>query len=57
MTAVSDLSQALDLGPVTESPFDVNGFAATLWSTSGFDGVGCWWKVEGHELLPAEVRP
>lgn len=48
---------ALELPPVTEAPFDVDGFAATLWSSSGYDGTGSWRKVEGYELLPTTDCP
>jgi hypothetical protein len=41
--------------PVTETPFDVQGFAATKWTASGWLD-GSWWSISGTELLPAVTR-
>lgn len=46
-------AQALDL-LVTQVAYDLdNGVAATLWSTSGYDGTGVWWHIAGAEPVAA----
>lgn len=44
---------ALDLA-VTESPWDVEGYAATQWTARGVVN-GTWFSVLGYELLPTPV--
>lgn len=48
-------SAALDLDPVTEAATEVGGFAATSWSTSGYDGTGTHWTVIGTVQLPTPI--
>lgn len=40
---------------VVEVPSEVNGFAATMWEASGYDGTSVWWRVHGTELLPTPM--